>query len=202
MLQRTIGRRVAAAALLTILWACARRPTRELEDARRALVAAEAAQAPVYAPSSFAEAQRTLHEAERLAGRRKYDDARIVARESAARSRAAVAMTAENRAKMLEALKVNLEATRRQLTDAEQEISMAESSRVDPKQIDMFRRDLAGARAKLAEASRRHQNGDLPGGRKWSEDARIAADMTLREIRFAIAQNPIVHPAPKKRRRP
>jgi hypothetical protein len=26
--------------------------------------------------------------------------------------------------------------------------------------------------------------------------------MTLREIRFAIAENPISHPAPKKRRRP
>src|SRR5512142_2689955 len=85
-----------AAAALLLLSACARRPTKELEDARRALIAAETAQAPIYAPSSFAEAQRTLHEAERLAGKRKYDDARIVARESAARSRAAVAMTSEN----------------------------------------------------------------------------------------------------------
>ncbi len=192
---------VGAAAALLLLVACARRPTRELDAARRRLAEAEAARAPTYAPSSFAEAQRTLHEAEELARKRKYDDARVVARESEARSRAAIAMTADNRAKMLEALEVNLEATERQLTDAEQEISMAESEHVDARQIEMFRRDLVGARAKLAEARQRHRNGDLPGGRKWSEDARISADMTLREIRFAIAQNPISHPAPKKRRR-
>jgi len=196
------GRTIGAAAALFLISACARRPTKELEAARRGLAAAATAQAPTYAPSSFADAQRTLHEAEDLAGKGKYDDARVVARESAARSRSAIAMTAENRAKMLEALKVNLEATERQLADAEQEIAMAESARVDSKQIDMFRRDLVGARAKLAEARSRHRIGDLPGGRKWSEDARIAADMTLREIRFAIAQNPISHPAPKKGRRP
>jgi hypothetical protein len=198
MRARTAG----AAAALLLLFACARRPTKELEAARRGLVEAEAAQAPVYAPSSFADARRTLHEAEGLAKKRKYEDARVVALESAARSRSAIAMTAENRAKMLEALKVNLEQTERQLTDAEQEIAMAESAHVDSKQVEMFRRDLVGARAKLAEARRRHLSGDLPGGRKWSEDAKIAADMTLREIRFAIAENPISHPAPKKRRRP
>jgi len=203
MPRRTLRNLAAAAAIAAVLAGCARRPTRELEEARRRLVEAEAAQAPVYAPSSFEDARRALHEAERLAGHHKYDDARIVALESAARARSAVALTAENRKKMLEALRVNLEATERQLTDAEQEIAVAESQHVDAKQIDLFRRDLAGARAKLAEARRRHDSGDLPGGRKWSEDARIAADMTLREIRFAIAQNPIAHPAPhRSRRRP
>jgi len=196
------GRTFGAAAALILISACAQPPRKELEAARRGLAEAEAAQAPIYAPSSFAEAQRTLHDAERLAGKRKYDDARIVALESAARSRSAIAMTAENRAKMLQALRVNLEATERQLADAEQEIAMAESARVESRQIEMFRRDLVGARAKLAEARLRHRSGDLPGGRKWSEDARIAADMTLREIRFAIAQNPISHPPPKKHRRP
>ncbi len=195
-------RLAGAAAALLLFSACARRPTKELEQARRRLVEAEAAQAPLYAPSSFAEARRTLHEAERLAGKGKYDDARIVALESAARARSAVGLTAENRAKMLEALTVNLEATNRQLGDAEQEIAMAESAHVDPKQIELFRRDLVGARGKLADARQRQQNGDIVGGRKGSEDARIAADMLLREIRFAIAQNPIAHPAPKKTRRP
>jgi hypothetical protein len=194
-------RLAGAAAALLLLSACARRPARELEAARRGLADAETAQAPLYAPSSFAEARRALHEAEGLAGKRKYEDARLVALESAARSRSAIAMTAENRAKMLQALNVNLEETDRKLTDAAQEIAMAESAHVDPKQVDMFRRDLVGARTKLAEARDRHRSGDLPGGRKWSEDARDAADMTLREIRFAIAQNPIAHPPPKKHRR-
>ena len=193
------GRILAAAVLL--LAGCARRPTRELEQARRRLVEAETAQATIYAPSSFEEARRTLHEAERLATQRKYEDARIVALESAARSRAAVALSAENRRKMLDALKINLEATERQLSDAEQEIAMAVSQHIDPKQIDMFRSDLAGARDKLAAARKRHEDGDVPGGRKASDEARDAAGMTLHEIRFAIAQNPITHPLPRKKRR-
>lgn len=201
MPAQTLGKLAAAVAVAATLSSCARRPSRELEEARRRLVEAETAQAPIYAPSSFAEAQRALHEAERLASQRKYDDARIVALESAARSRSAVGLTAENRKKMLAALQANLEATRRQLADAEQEISVAEAQHLDAKQIDMFRRDLAGARAKLELASRSHDAGDLPGGRKGSEDARVAADMVLHEIRFAIAQNPISHPPPRKRRR-
>jgi hypothetical protein len=180
---------------------CARRPSKELEEARRRLVEAEAARAPLYAPSSFEEARRTLHEAEKLASERKYDDARIVALESAARSRSAVRLTDENRKKMLEALRVNLEETERQLADAEQEISVAEARHIDAKEIEMFRRDLAGARAKLAAARRSHDAGDLPGGRKASEDARTAADMVLREIRFAVAENPILHPPARKHRR-
>ncbi|HKB69835.1 MAG TPA: hypothetical protein VKH46_03265 [Thermoanaerobaculia bacterium] len=193
--------RCACILLAALLAGCARRPSREIDEAKRRLVEAEAAQAPIYAPSSFEEARRALHEAERLAAQRKYGDARIVALESAARSRSAVGLTAENRKKMLEALRVNIEATQRQLADAEQEISVAVAQHVDAKQIDMFRRDLAGARAKLDSARRSHAAGDLPGGRKGSEDARIAADMVLREIRFAIAQNPISHPAPRKSRR-
>jgi hypothetical protein len=197
----------AARCILILLAAlaagCARRPSKELEEARRRLVEAEAAGAPLYAPSSFEEARRTLHEAERLASDRKYDDARIVALESAARSRSAVGLTAANRKKMLEALRVNLEDTERQLGDAEREITAAQARRIDAKEIEMFRRDLEAARGKLVAARRSHDAGDLPGGRKASEDARTAADMVLREIRFAVAQNPILHPpARKPRRRP
>ncbi|HWC64933.1 MAG TPA: DUF4398 domain-containing protein [Thermoanaerobaculia bacterium] len=187
--------------LAAVAAGCARRPSKELEEARRRLVEAEAARAPVYSPSSFEEARRTLHDAEKLASQRKYDDARIVALESAARSRSAIRLAAENRKKMLEALRVNLEDTDRQLTDAEQEISVAEARHIDAKEIEMFRRDLEGARGKLAAARRSQESGDLPGGRKASEDARIAADMVLREIRFAVAENPILHPPPRKHRR-
>jgi len=191
----------AIAVAIALSLACARRPTRELEDAHRNLAEAEKAQASFYARSSFEEARKSLSEAERLAGERKYEDARVVALESVSHSRSAVGITAENKKKMLDALKLNLASTARDLTQAEQEISLAESHQIDAPTIDLFRRDLLGARGKLQEAERLGSAGDIPGGRKWSDDARIAADMLLREIRFSVAQRPITHPPAKTRHR-
>jgi hypothetical protein len=194
-------RPILAAAAIFALAGCSRRPSKELDQAKQRLAEAQTAQAPVYAPSSFEEARKTLREAEDLAKKHKYEDARIVALESAAHSRSAVELSSENRRKMLDALRLNLDATERLLSDAEQETAMAEAQHLDSKQIEMFRRDVVDARAKLAVAKTLHAAGDLPGGRKASNDARDAADATLHEIRYAIAQNPIMHPAPKKKRR-
>ena len=185
--------------LLTL--ACARRPTREIEEARQRLAEAEKAEAPLYARASFDEARRTFLESQRLAGEHKYDDARVVARESVTHSRSAVGMTMENKKKMLDALNLNVQSTARDLGDAEKEIAVAESRHVDSPSIDLFRRDLVGARAKLDTARQQHDAGDLQRGKKSSDDARIATDMLLREIRFAIAEHPITHPAPRKHRR-
>jgi hypothetical protein len=102
---------------------------------------------------------------------------------------------------MLDALKLNLDSTARDLTQAEQEIALAESRQIDAPTIDLFRRDLLGARGKLQEADRLRSAGDIPAGRKWSDDARIAVDMLLREIRFSVAQRPITHPPAKTRHR-
>lgn len=190
---------ILAAAVLA--GACARRPTRELGQARAAIERAETAQAPIYAKGSYDEALRTLREAERLVRERKYDDARVVALESETHARSAVGMSAENKTKMLAALNLNLKTTEGEMADAEQEIGIAESRHVETAQIDLFRRDLVAARGKLGEARSRYAAGDLAGGRKWSDDARIAADMLLREIRFAVAERPITHPERKSRRR-
>ena len=191
----------AIALAIALSVACARRPTREIEDAHRHLAEADKVQASFYARGSYEEARKSLAQAERLAGERKYEDARVVALESVTHSRSAVGITAENKKKMLDALKVNLDSTARDLTQAELEISLAESRRIDAPKIELFRRDLLGARAKLQEADRLRSAGDIPAGRKWSDDARIAADMLLREIRFSVAQHPITHPAPKTRHR-
>ena len=194
-------RPIFAATAILLLAGCARRPSKEIDQAKQRLAEAQTAQAPIYAPSSFEEARRTLGEAEELAKKHKYEDARIVALESAAHSRSSVTLSAENRRKMLDALRLNLETTEGRLSDAEQEIAMAESQHVDSRQIEMFRRDVVDARAKLAAARKLHAAGNLPDGRKASNDARDAADAALHEIRYAIAENPITHPAPKKKHR-
>ena len=199
-MRRTLTQAIAVAAI-ALLAACARRPTREIEQARNQLAEADRAQAPLFARSSYDEARRCLTQAERLAGEHKYEDARVVALESVTHSRSAVGMSAENKRKMLDALRLGLQTTEHDLADAEQEIALAQSRHADAPTIDLFRRDLIGARAKLEEARRLHDAGDLPGGRKASEDAKIAADMLLHEIRFAAAERPITHPPEKKKRR-
>lgn len=191
----------AIAAAIALLCACARRPTREIAEAHRHLAEAEKAQASFYARSSYEEARKSLAQAERLAGEHKYEDARVVALESVTHSRSAVGMTVENKKKMLDALRLNLQSTERDLAEAEQEIAFAGTRQVDAPTIDLFRRDLVGARGKLQEAARLHADGDLPGGRKWSDDARIATDMLLREIRFSVAERPITHPTAKPKHR-
>jgi hypothetical protein len=199
-MRRTLTQAIAVAAIAVSV-ACARRPTKEIDQARSQLAEADRAQAALFARSSYDEARRCLAQAERLAGEHKYEDARVVALESVTHSRSAVGMSSENKKKMLDALRLTLQTTEHDLADAEQEIALAESRREDAPKINLFRRDLAGAHAKLEEARRLHEAGDLPGGRKASEDAKIAADMLLHEIRFAAAERPITHPPEKKKRR-
>jgi hypothetical protein len=199
-MRRTLTQAIAAAAIAFSV-ACARRPNREIDQARRQLAEAERAQAPLYARGSYDEARKCLTQAEHLADEHRYEDARVVALESVTHSRSAVGMSAENKKKMLDALRLSLQTTDRDLADAEQEIALAESRHVDAPTIDLFRRDLVGARGKVREAQRLHDAGDLPGGRKASEDAKIAADMLLHEIRFAAAERPITHPPEKKKKR-
>jgi len=199
-MRLSLPRMIALLALVGNL-ACSRRPTREIADARARLAEAERSGAPLFAPGSYEEAKRALGESEHLSKLGRYEDARIIALESAARSRSAVGMAGENRKKMLDALTLTLQTTEHDLGDAAQEIRMAETSQVEPERIEIFRRDLAAARLKLEQARRLDRAGDLAGGRRASEDARIAADVVLREVRFSIADHPISHPAPKKPRR-
>ncbi len=186
---------------LAFAMGCSRRPTKEIAKARNRLAESERAEAPVYAPASFEEARRTLREAEHLSGERKFADARIIALESEAHARSAIALTAENRKKMLDALNMNLESTGRDLAGVSREIERAASLHVEPEKLELFRRDLARAQAALEDARRLSTKGDLPNGKKSSQDARIAADNVLREIGFAIADHSLSHPAPKKIRR-
>jgi predicted S18 family serine protease len=200
-MRRLKPSRLAFIALLGLFVACSHPPRREIAEARKGLADAEKVHAPVYARASFDEARKTLQEAERLIGQRKYEEARVIALESAALSRSAISMSAENEKKMLDALDLNLEATQHELADAELEIGTARAQHVETPKIELFERDLTAARAKLETARRLHAGGDFSAGQRAADDARVSADLVLREIRFAIAENPITHPTVKKRRR-
>ena len=175
------------AILLAFLAGCRRVPRREIEKAEVDLAAALRAQAQVYAPSSFQEARRALEGAKRLVKEKRYSDARILALESSSRARGAAGISAENRGKMLGALRVKIEATDRTLTEATDEMKLAQLRGVDEKARQLFEEELIGARTKQAEARGRLAAQDLVEGKKWADDADVAAASLLRDVRFSIA---------------
>jgi hypothetical protein len=102
---------------------------------------------------------------------------------------------------MLDALRLSLQTTGHDLADAEQEIALAESNHADAPTIDLFgATSPAPARSSRMRSAFTTQE-TRPAPRKASEDAKIAANMVLHEIRFAAAERPITHPPEKKKRR-
>jgi hypothetical protein len=191
--------RSCAVALVLAAAACHRAPEREIGQARQALASAKSAQADLFAPSSYRDARKALDDAERLVDKHEYADARMLALDSASKSRAALRLTEDNKRKMLLALRLALDSTSRDLQDAQSEIEVARAQGVDEKEITLFRTDLVGAQSRLEKARELVAAQSLPEARKWVSDAQDAAGLLLREIRYAIAQHPI---APPRKRGP
>ena len=97
---------------------------------------------------------------------------------------------------MLDALQLNLQSTEHDLGDAETEIAIAQSRHLDAPTIELFRRDLVGARE--AQEARRLTT---------RETCPAASPRTRRSRRTCCCTNPlrgragpITHPPAKKKR--
>lgn len=192
------------AILLALLAGCRRVPRREIERAKSDLAAALRAQAQIYAPASYQEAYRALAGAQKLVKEKRYNDAKLLALESSSRARGAVGISAENRTKMFVALRLKIEATDRQLTDAADEIKIAQLRGIDENAQQLFATELMGAKTKQDEARRRLAAQDLVEGKKWADDADVATATVLRDIRFSIARKqsePVPKKSPRKKTR-
>lgn len=189
---------IAPAILVAAAAGCGRSPRREIEEAKSNLAAALQAQAQVYAPASFQEARRALDGAQRLARERRYADAKTLALEASSRAKGAAGISAENRRKMLVALQAKVAATDRELQDASDEEKIAEARGVDADSRQLFSAETLEANAKQLEARRRLAAQDLAEGKKWADDADVAAAALLRDIRFSIARKQS-EPAPRKK---
>jgi len=189
---------IASAILVVAAAGCGRSPRREIEEAKSNLDAALRAQAQIYAPASFQEARRALDGAQKLARERRYADAKTLALESSSRAKGAVGISAENRRKMLVALQAKVTATDRELQDASDEEKIAEARGIDADARQLFAAETVEANAKQQEARRRLAAQDLAQGKKWADDADVAAAALLRDIRFSIARKQS-EPAPRKK---
>jgi hypothetical protein len=168
--------------------------------ARADLADAVRAQAPTYAPSSFQEARRALEGAQRLVKEKRYADAKLLAMESSSRAHGAIGISAENRQKMLAALQLKIQNTDRELIDAADETKVAQARGVDEGARQLFDAEMTGARSKQDEARKRLAERNIIDGKKWADDADVAAAALLRDIRFSIARKQSEQ-APKKRAR-
>jgi hypothetical protein len=195
--SRRLGTAILLATISIAIAGCRRAPRREIEQAKSDLAVALRVQAQIYAPASFQEARLALQGAERLVHKKRYDDARTLALESSSRARGALGIAAENRKKMLVALRLKIETTDRELTDATDEMKIAQLRGVDEDARQLFGAELIGAKTKQDEARRRLAAQDLVEGKRWADDADVAAASVLRDIRFSIARKQS-EPAPRK----
>lgn len=162
-------------------------------------MAARKLQADVYAPASFEEARRALADAGRMVHNRKFEEARLLALESSALSKNAASLSSENREKMLAALQLQIQGVAQKIEQGEKEMRAAEIKPIEAREQEMFQTDLAAARAKLDSARESLRQGNLVAGRSRADDADVAAESLLREIRLTVAQEPV---KPKGHKRP
>ncbi len=188
---------VAAASWLSL--GCLHRPRREMSQAEADLRAAQKVQAELYAPASFEEARRALADAGRRVKRRKYEEARLRALECSALSKSAASISSENREKMFAAVGLQIEGIAQKIAQGEKEVQAAEQKPVGPRESEMFRTDLAAAREKLDIARESLRQGNLVAARAQAEDADVAAESLLREVRLTVAEEPILHPRSRKK---
>ena len=193
-LHRTRSRRGTALSLLITAWllpACSHRPRREMRQAEADLMAARKLQADIYAPSSFEEARRALTDAGRMVRTRKFEEARLLALESSALSKTAASLSAENREKMFAALQLQIQGVEQKVLQGEKEMHAAELKPIEPREREMFEKDLAATRANLDAARESLRQGNLVAGRSRVDDADVAAESLLREIRLTVAEEPV-----------
>ncbi len=198
LLLRVLG----AAILMALPTGCRRVPRREIARAKSDLAEALRAQAQIYAPASFQEAHRALDGAQRLVKEKRFSDAKLLALESSSRARGAIAISAENRKKMLAALELKIQSTDRTLTDAAAEAKVAQARGVDDNSRQLFDAEMTGARTKQDEARHRLAARNIVDAKKWADDADVAAESLLRDIQFSIARKQSEMAPRKKARRP
>jgi hypothetical protein len=197
--RRNIGLICSIVLAGSVIAGCHHRPRREMRQASADILAARRVQADIYAPASFEEARRALADAERMANKRKFEEARLLALTSSALAKSAMTLSGENREKMLAALKLQIESVAQKIAEGERGIQDAQRKPIDSKRAELFRSDLFDARAKLDLARQALARGDLVGGRRSVDSADIAAESLLREVRLTLAEEPVSQPRRNKR---
>ncbi len=191
-----------AAGLSAASWlslGCLHRPRREMRQAEADLRAAQKVQAEIYAPSSFEEARRALADAGRMVRKRKFEDARLLALECSALAKSAASISSENREKMSAAVGLQIQGVADKIAQGEREVQAAELKALGARESEMFRSDLATARTKLDTARESLRRGNLVAARAQAEEADVAAESLLREVRLTVAEDPILHPRSRKK---
>ena len=191
MLQKKwwgIGLVLALAMFTFLVLNCAKAPEKELQEASAAIEAARTAEADIYEPDLFAEAQSNLTEAETLSVAKKFKEAKDLALSAKTKADSAAALASTSK----EAKRAEAEAlignAQKMLEDLNKVIKEAEK-KVAKAKMAPIKTSAKAAEDLLTQAKKTHEGGDF-------KNAYDQAQMAMRKI--SDAQNELTAATAKK----
>lgn len=103
-----MGLIVVCMCALSLIFACAKPPTKEIADAEKAIADAKANEADLYVQDVFTKAQDEMKKAGEMVTAKKYDEAKTAAMEAAKMAQQSVTLIEQNKQKMKEELEAML----------------------------------------------------------------------------------------------
>jgi hypothetical protein len=191
----SFGRTACVVAFLTVLTcvACGDPPTKELQQAQRAIDAARAAGADRFAREEFAAAEASLKNANDAVEQRDYRLALNRALDAEARAQAASADTETRKAVARTDADKALKAAAAAFAAAQGRLQAAEAARLRPKIVAPARRAIGAGDRSLQEARTAFAQGDYLTARDTARGATTRLTAAARDLESAT-------PAPVRRR--
>jgi hypothetical protein len=168
-----VGLVLSLAVSAFLILGCAKAPEKELQEASAAIEAARTAEADLYVPDLFAEAQANLTEAETLSVAKKFKEAKDLALQAKTKADSAAAVAATNK----EAKKAEVEgllANAQKMLD-ELNKSIAGEKKIGKAKMTPVKNNAKAAEDLLAQAKKSHEGGDY-------RNAYDQAQMVMRKI--------------------
>jgi phage-related protein len=103
-----MGLIVVCMCALSLIFACAKPPTKEIADAEKAIADAKANEADLYVQDVFTKAQDEMKKAGEMVTAKKYDEAKTAAMEAAKMAQQSVTLIEQNKQKLKEELEAML----------------------------------------------------------------------------------------------
>ena len=112
-----MGLIVVCMCALSLIFACAKPPTKEIADAEKAIADAKANEADLYVQDVFTKAQDEMKKAGEMVTAKKYDEAKTAAMEAAKMAQQSVTLIEQNKQKMKEELEAMLSDVQKALDE-------------------------------------------------------------------------------------
>ncbi|HLV02632.1 MAG TPA: hypothetical protein VKZ59_15280 [Acidobacteriota bacterium] len=187
-------KKITMLTLLSLLLACAQRPEQELEDTRRALDEARAAEAAVYAPEEFEAAEEALRQAEReietqddrFALRRSYDRASELLSQARTAAQEAVSAAAANKENVSKQAQEAIGEAEEVVETAADALTRAPRGKGTAADLEAMQSSLEASRESLSQARQHFEEERFLDALNEAKSAAERAGTITRDIEEAI----------------